>query len=240
MSIMTLAFLGGLFSLISTSLGSLTAPLFTKIEKLRKCHLSMDFALGVMLSAVAFSLVGPELLKGQHYLKVFCGLFMGMSFIGMTHKIISQLSHNHAHSSKMLLIAALIFHNFPEGMGAGASLAGMNLEQAIPIQVAISIQNVAEGLLLALLLNSMGLKMFWAVTGGIASGVLEMTGAISAGVMLQQTQDLLPFLLSLAGGAMMMSVGLEVKENINLGRSIQTSQFLWGLLTIPATNYIFS
>lgn len=238
MTVMTLAFIGGIISAVSTSAGSLVAPLFTKIEKLRKCHLSMDFALGVMLSAVAFSLVGPELIRGDHFMKVILGLMVGMTFIALTHKIISLVSHEHAQSSKMLLIAALIFHNFPEGMGAGASLAGMELQQAIPIQVAISIQNVAEGLLLTLLLRSMGLTMFWAVVGGIASGILEMTGALSAGAMLQQTENLLPFLLSLAGGAMMMSVGLEVKESFNMGRGIERSQFLWGLVTIPLTNLI--
>ena len=55
MSIMTLAFIGGIISAVSTSVGSLLAPLFSKIEKLRKYSLSMDFALGVMLSAVACS-----------------------------------------------------------------------------------------------------------------------------------------------------------------------------------------
>ena len=240
MSIMTLAFIGGVVSAISTSLGSFLAPLFTKIEKLRKCHLSMDFALGVMLSAVAFSLVGPSLMKGDDLFKIFSGLGIGMMFILLTHIIISRLSHDQHHSGKILLIAALIFHNFLEGMGAGASLAGMSLDQAIPIQIAISIQNVAEGLLLTLLLQGLGLNLFWSVVGGIGSGLLEMSGAVSAGFMLSQTQNYLPFLLSLAGGAMMMSVLLEVKESLSLGRSIERSQFVWGLATIPVTNLFFN
>ncbi len=240
MSVMTLAFIGGLVSAISTSLGSFMAPVFTRMERLRKYHLSMDFALGVMLSAVAFSLVGPNLFKVGEFLKVISGLSIGMVFILSTHYLISYFSHSRLHSGKILLIAALIFHNFPEGMGAGASLAGMELHQAIPLQVAISIQNIAEGLLLTLLLKGLGLNLFWSVVGGVASGLLEMTGALSAGVMLQQTQNLLSFLLSLAGGAMMMSVLLEVKESFNLGRSIQRSQFFWGLATIPLTNLLFS
>lgn len=240
MSIMTLALIGGIISAVSTSFGSLMAPLFSKIEQLRKYSLSMDFALGVMLSAVAFSLVGPEIVRGQHLSKVFLGLVLGIMFIYLTHKIIAYLSHQHVHSGKMLLIAALIFHNFPEGMGAGASLAGMQLQQAIPLQVAISIQNIAEGLLLTLLLQGMGLNLFWSVLGGIASGLLEMTGAISAGAMLEQTESLLPFLLSLAGGAMMMSVGLEVKEKISLHQGIERTHFVGGLVTIPITNYLFS
>lgn len=240
MSIISLAFIGGIVSAVSTSLGSFLAPAFTKIEKLRKYHLSMDFALGVMLSAVAFSLVGPNLFKDGEFLKVMSGLSVGMAFILLTHYFIASFSHSKMHSGKILLIVALIFHNFPEGMGAGASLAGMELQQAIPLQVAISIQNVAEGLLLTLLLKSLGLNLFWSVVGGVASGLLEMTGALSAGLLLEQTNNILSFLLSLAGGAMMMSVLLEVKESFNLGRSIQRSQFIWGLATIPLTNMLFS
>lgn len=240
MSIMTLALLGGILSAVSTSLGSLIAPLFTRVERLRKCHLSMDFALGVMLSAVAFSLVGPSLFRGEDLLKVFSGLAIGIVFILITHKMISILSHEQLHSGRILLIAALVFHNFPEGMGAGASLAGMSWSQALPIQVAISIQNIAEGLLLTLLLRSMGLRLFWSVMGGVGSGLLEMSGAVSAGFMLVQAQTFLPFLLSLAGGAMMMSVVLEVKESLLLGRSIRAAQFLGGLATIPLTNLLLS
>lgn len=240
MSIMTLAFLGGVVSAVSTSLGSFLAPVFTRIEKLRKYHMSMDFALGVMLSAVAFSLVGPNLFTDGEMLKALTGIAVGMMFILVTHHLISMFSHSQVHSGKILLIAALLLHNFPEGMGAGASLAGMELKQAIPLQAAISIQNIVEGLLLTLLLKTLGLNLFWSVAGGIASGLLEMTGAISAGYMLQQTQHLLSFLLSLAGGAMMMSVILEVKESLSLGRRIQRSQFFWGLATIPLSNLIFS
>lgn len=239
MEVLTLAFIGGLISATTTSLGSFLAPLFTKIEKLRKCHLSMDFALGVMLSAVAFSLVGPEILKRTNLTFTLTGLFVGMVFILITHKLISSFQQKKVHSGKILLISALIFHNFPEGMGAGASLAGMSLEQAIPLQIAISIQNIAEGLLLTLLLQGLGLSLFWAVVGGIASGILELSGAVGAGLLLEHTQSYLPFLLSLAGGAMMMSVLLEVIESYSLGKKLQRSQFAWGLATIPITNIIF-
>jgi zinc transporter, ZIP family len=241
MDILSLAFLGGIFSLTSTSAGSMLAPLFSKIERLRKYHLSMDFALGVMLSAVAFSLVGPELINGHNHFMNFSGLFLGMGFIYFTHKIIENLNHdNRFNSYKVLLIAALFFHNLPEGMGAGASLAGMKLQQAIPLQVAISVQNVAEGLLLTLLLQSMGLSLFRAVLAGIGSGIIEMSGAITAGYLLEVTQAFLPFLLTLAGGAMMMSVILEFVESKHIGRTIKVQHLFYGLLTIPISNLLVS
>lgn len=232
MSVLFLSTIGGLISAVSTGAGSLLAPLFGRFETLRKYHMSMDFALGVMLSAVAFSLVGPEIIKGTHTALVFLGLVVGGVFIYLTHKMIDS------QNSKVLLIGALLFHNFPEGMGAGASLAGMNLNEAIPLQVAISIQNIAEGLLLTLLLRGLGVKMSLAVIGGIVSGLVEFSGAIVAGLVMQETTTLLPFLLALAGGSMMMSVGLEIYENLSLGKKIRPSQFLGGMMVIPLTNLL--
>ena len=239
MSILVLSFIGGIISAVSTSIGSLLAPLFSKFETLRKYHMSMDFALGVMLSAVAFSLVGPELVKGHSIGMIFGGLLAGGLFILLTHKMISYFNREQKFNSyKTLLVAALIFHNLPEGMGAGASLAGMSLNEAIPLQVAISIQNVAEGLLLTMLLQGLGLSLTWSVLGGIISGLIEMSGAIAAGFLLQETTTLLPFLLSLAGGAMMMSVLLEMHESLSLGKYPKFKDFLGGMLVIPLTNFL--
>lgn len=239
MSVLLLAFIGGIISAVSTSLGSFMTPLFTRINKLQKYHMSMDFALGVMLSAVAFSLVGPELMKGHHLNIVLMGLIIGSVFIATTHHIIDKFKHKRFLSAnKILLISALIFHNFPEGMGAGASLGGMNLSDAIPVQIALSIQNIAEGLLLSLLLLGVGLRLSYAILGGIASGLVEMSGAVTAGFFMQQIQGLLPFFLSLAGGAMMTSVILEISENISMGKKIHTVRFISGLAVIPFTNLL--
>ncbi len=232
MSVVLLSIIGGLVSALSTSAGALLAPWFNRSELLRKYHLSMDFALGVMLSAVAFSLVGPELLKGNNNLLVFSGLFLGSGFIYLTHKLMSSINH------KALLISALLFHNLPEGMGAGASLAGMALNEAIPLQVALSVQNIVEGLLLTLLLKGLGLRLPLAILGGIGSGVLEFSGAVMAGFLIEQTTVLLPLLLSLAGGAMMTSVALEIEESYSAGKRLKLSQFLGGMLVIPMTNFL--
>lgn len=239
MSVVLLAVIGGLVSFISTSAGSLLAPWFNRSERLQKCQMSMDFALGVMLSAVAFSLVGPELLKGNNNLLVLSGLVLGGGFIYLMHKLISTFSTSEQKTNyKVLLIGALIFHNLPEGMGAGASLAGMELNDAIPLQVALSLQNIVEGLLLTLLLKGLGLKLRQAIIGGLGSGLLEFSGAVMAGFMIDQTTVLLPFLLTLAGGAMMTSVVLEIGESINAGKKLKLSQFLTGMMVIPMTNFL--
>jgi uncharacterized membrane protein YqgA involved in biofilm formation len=72
------------------------------------------------------------------------------------------------------------------------------------------------------------------VLGGIFSGLVEMSGAVVAGLVMEETIALLPFFLSLAGGAMMMSVGLEMAE----AKKVEIRQFLGGLMVIPVTNFI--
>ncbi len=229
MSIFLLATIGGVISLVSTGLGSALAPLFEKWGPLKKYHLSMDFALGVMLSAVAFSLVGPEIVKGQQVGLSLAGLTLGSVFILITDAFMRK-------PGKILLIATLILHNFPEGMGAGASLAGMSLHNAIPLQLALSIQNLMEGLLLTLLFQSLGMGLMSAVLLGVASGLVEMGGAMTAGLVLNTALNYVPFFLTLAGGAMMMSVLLEIRESISLKRGFSRSQFVTGLFVIPLMN----
>ena len=191
--------------------------------------MSMDFTLGVMLSAAAF-LIAPELASSVSLSLL--GLALGIISIILLHNTIHNLSHGENKSS-YLLIAALIFHNFPEGMGAGASLAGMEWNTALSLQTAIAVQNIFEGMVLTLLLISLDVKIKWAVIGGIFSGVIELGGGILAGLLLEQTLATLPFLLSLAGGAMMGSVVLEIWET----RKINPAQFIMGSALIPIMNY---
>lgn len=189
----------------------------------------MDFTLGVMLSAAAF-LIAPELASNVSLSLM--GLTIGIVSIILLHQMIHHLSHS-ASKSSYLLIAALIFHNFPEGMGAGASLAAMEWKTALSLQTAIAIQNIVEGMVLTLLLLSFGIKNKWAVIGGVFSGIIELVGGVLAGLLLEQTLAILPFLLSLAGGAMMGSVGLEIWET----KKLNPAQFMMGTAIIPIMNY---
>jgi ZIP family zinc transporter len=247
-NILQLALLGGLLSFVTTSFGAAITPFFSRTEKLQKMRLSIDFALGTMLSATAFSLVGPQVtqaLGDQHLLLLVLGGFSGgVIFIGLTNRLIEGWSvrsgQSVAEPARLVLALALIFHNLPEGMGAGASLAGMELAAAIPVQAAIAIQNVAEGIILALCLRGFGWSWVAAVLGGVGSGLVEFSGAAVAGVALGFTLKTLPFFLSVAGGAMLMSVLIELKESLVQGRALRGRELLAGFLMIPLMNLLLS
>lgn len=247
-TILQLALFGGLLSFAATSLGAVLTPFFSRTERLQKMRLSIDFALGTMLSATAFSLVGPQVSQAlgnqQLLLMVLGGFSGGAIFIGLTNRLIESWSarpgREFAEPARLILALALIFHNLPEGMGAGASLAGMELAAAIPVQTAIAIQNVAEGIILAICLRGFGWSWIAAVLGGVGSGLVEFSGAAIAGVALGFTLESLPFFLSVAGGAMLMSVLIEIKESLTQGRALRGRELLAGFLMIPLMNLLLS
>lgn len=232
--IMSLALLGGFFSFASTSTGAFAARFFVGESRMRATRTWLAFGLGVMLSSVAFSLLGPELLHsfqhGEKVLPVIVGTFLGVSFVWILQLLMP--------ATKMLLLpAVLILHNFPEGMGAGASLAGMPLHEVIPIQAGLAVQNIIEGALITMCFLGFGWTLPAAIFGGMVSGAVEWSGAFVAGAGLEYSNELLSPFLAAAGGAMLMSVVFELETTVAAGK-FPLKQFVFGLASIPAMNLI--
>lgn len=244
-TVIWMAILGGLISLLSTTFGALMTPKLAQSSRMGDFRSSVDFALGVMLSAVAFSLVGPNLIEGarnsQQLILVLSGFFVGVGFLLIGHHLVARSAAAHASpgsASRWMFAAAIVLHNFPEGMGAGTAMAGTQLSEAIVLQIGLSIQNVAEGALLVVCFLALGWKMRNAVLGSILSGVVEFTGALTGGVALEWTVSSLPFSLALAGGAMLTSVILEHRERLKEGKPVAAIKLLAGLLAIPLLNFL--
>lgn len=241
-SLIWLGFIGGLISFASTAFGSLLALIPKKTGPSAKFKLSIDFALGLMLSAVAFSLVAPAAQNSLNNPKLFILSLLGFVFGGLLiyslkifieHRDRSRDNKSQISSSQLVLALALIVHNFPEGLASGASLAGLDLKAAIPILTSISIQNIPEGLLMVLCLKGMGWSLKKSFIGGLFSGGVELLGGIAAGLLLSQVNQSLPIILMMAGGAMFTSVVIELKEHNNLFERIKQPQFAMGLAMLP-------
>lgn len=241
-SVLWLGFLGGLISFASTALGSVLSLLPRKTSPSSKFKLSIDFALGLMLSAVAFSLVAPAAQNSLNNPKLFILSLLGFAVGGfliyglklsIERREKSRDTKSHITSSQLVLALALIVHNFPEGLASGASLAGLDLHAAIPILTSISIQNIPEGLLMVLCLKGMGWSLKKSFLGGLVSGLVELVGGVVAGLLLSQVNQSLPVILMMAGGAMFTSVVIELKEHNNLIERIRQPQFAMGLVMLP-------
>lgn len=245
-STLLLAILGGFVSFSSTGLGSVIAPrLLSRGENMQSTRRWLDFAMGVMLSSVAFSLLGPELLHAVGSVSkmgmVALGAISGIAFVwllqlALQHPMVQTHAGQAANGSKVLLALVLILHNFPEGMGAGASLAGMKLSDAIPVQAGLAAQNIVEGAILTLCFVGFGWSWRRSIIGGLLSGVVEWSGALLAGFSLQYSEALLSPMLAAAGGAMLMSVVLEIRGHQTEGETLRLKPFMTGLILIPLMN----
>jgi len=240
-----LATIGGAVSLIATSLGAALGLMTRKVPFLQEMRASIDFALGVMLSAVVFSMVGPELIHSlsslTRFISVTGGVITGIVFVGVLHKmLLTKKSHDIQNATRISLATAIILHNLPEGVASGASVAGMPWRDALPLQVALVIQNIPEGMIITMCLLSFGWTTTNSCLGGIFSGFVEFTGAIIAGLALSQSMTYLPIMLATAGGAMLMAVALEIKEARQERRKIQLKQLTFGFFLLPTLNLLFS
>lgn len=244
MSVLMLATIGGLISFSSTSFGALLSLFTRQSATLTRWNLSIDFALGLMMSASIFSLIGPAIptavTDGNSITRIILMAVAGIAFVFLVKSRIEKIgSARGIDSNHLLLASVLMLHNFPEGLASGSALAGLDLKAALPILGAISLQNIPEGALMVMCLKTMGCSKRNAFLGGIGSGVVELGGGFFAGILLRFVQNILPDLLSFAGGSMIASVLIEiVQDKQNALQRVQSKQFVLGLICLPLIQLI--
>lgn len=235
MSTLQLALIGGFVSFSSTVMGALSVLLTDRLKKLTQFKFTIDFALGLMLSAAAFSLVGPALYemmkKPEHIYLGLLGFLAGGFMIYRLKLFIEHKQMNKA--SSVVLALSLFVHNLPEGMASGAALAGLELNEALPLLVSISLQNLPEGLLVVMCLMSMGFDRKLAIMGGVASGLIEFVGGAVSGFALSWSTQTLPVVLMIAGGAMLTATLSEIFENRKIWPLLKKPEFGYGLALVP-------
>jgi ZIP family zinc transporter len=235
-----LATFGGLISFAATSFGSVLALLRLPGQRFEPWRLPIDFALGLMISAVAFSLVGPAAVEAfgdwQRFAPIAFGFYAGVLLIVALHRLMHRFEGAKGQQGQLLLAIVLMVHNFPEGLASGAALVGLDTIQARTVLSSIALQNIPEGLLMVICLRSLGVAPIWALAGGLGSGVIELFGGMGAGLLLHGSPAVLPFLLATAGGAMLTSVIVELKDSTSIKRRVWSSRFALGFLTIPLLN----
>lgn len=248
MSVLMLATIGGLVSFASTSMGavlSLFSDSFSKkSDSSNRWNFSIDFALGLMVSASAFTLIGPAAFdaraKGLSVIAILSTAVLGMLFVTFMKQQIDRFkTSTDINTNHLLLASVLMLHNFPEGLASGSALAGLSLKSALPILSGISIQNIPEGFLMVMCLKAMAWSKRNSFLGGIGSGIVELAGGVLAGVLLGLVSGILPFLLAFAGGSMMASVLVEIFEREQPTLHVMKStQFILGLIALPVLQWL--
>jgi ZIP family zinc transporter len=228
--------LGSILSALSTGIGALPILFFARMTHRWK-DLLLAFTAGVMVSASMLGLI-PQAL-GESNLFVICiGFILGVLVLSLLENFVPHIDPEHGRKRvddrAMLIIAALVLHNLPEGLSVGVSYASSVEELGAAVAIGIGLQNMPEGLLVALFLvhSTVGRGMSFLIA--TMTGAVEILAALAGYGLTHYVDGLVPYGLSFAAGAMMFIVYKElIPESHGDGNErISTFSFMLGLLAM--------
>lgn len=226
------------FTFLMTALGASAVFIFRRAMSGKVQKVLLGFAAGVMIAASVWSLLIPAIEEagaaGQiGWIPAAGGFILGIAFLLVLDLLIPHLHPNMkkaegvASSMKRtsLLVMAVTLHNIPEGMAVGLSFALAAQHGADPaisapamvLAIGIGIQNFPEGAAVSLPLRQEGIGTGRAFLLGAMSGVVEPVFGILTVLIANAISPYMPWLLSIAAGAMMYVVVEELIPEAHLG-----------------------
>ena len=217
MDCLSAALLGGLVAAVLTSLGSLAAlPLHGLTKRLdRLMDVGLAFSAGVMLVASFTSLLLPAVEEWGLPLPL-TGFLAGAAVMALVHYTVP---HEHIVRgvydgpawgrrlrAALLVAAAILIHNLPEGMAIGAASL-YEPERGMLLGTAIGLQDLPEGFAVTLPLIPVTGGRLKALAVGVLSGFSELLAAVLTALLGQASS--LPFLMGFGAGAMIFVVVRE-------------------------------
>ena len=216
---------GGAICALGTALGAVPVLVIRQMPQVVS-DILLGFGAGVMLAATAFSLIVPGIAAAENLgltpwaasglisfgilLGAF-GLFLVDRRVSGTtpEMLVGTLERSVIAPRIWLFVFAIIAHNIREGMAVGVS-AGGGMPDADSLAMGIALQDVPEGLVIALVLAGAGMSRVKAFLVGAASGLVEPVFALLCAWLVSLAELLLPLGLALAAGAMLLVVTHEV------------------------------
>ncbi|MNE14901.1 Zinc transporter ZupT [compost metagenome] len=216
---------GGAICALGTALGAVPVLVIRRMPQMLSDTL-LGFGAGVMLAATAFSLIVPGISAAEGLGLspwassglISFGIMLGAFLLFLVDRKVSGASPDMLVGTLerpgiapriWLFVFAIIAHNIPEGMAVGVS-AGGAMPDADSLAMGIALQDVPEGLVIALVLVGAGMSRGKAFLIGAASGLVEPVFALLCAWLVSLAELLLPLGLALAAGAMLLVVTHEV------------------------------
>ena len=225
------AFAATLFTWGLTALGA-ALVFFTRTVKPRVMDAMLGFAAGVMIAASFWSLLAPGIeMAGQlghvPWLTAVIGFMGGGIFMRLTDRFLPHLHPGLAMDRSeglktswqrsTLLVLAITLHNIPEGLAVGvafgavaAGLPAATMGGAVALAIGIGIQNLPEGAAVAIPLRREGMSKGKSFFLGQASGAVEPVAGVIGALFVLKMQNILPYALCFAAGAMIFVVVEEL------------------------------
>ena len=232
MSLIAIGLFASLVAGLATGVGALPAMFFRNVSD-RFLYTMLGGAAGVMLAATSFSLIIPGIEAGEQlwpgygvYIIVF-GILLGAVFLD---RLDHWLPHEHViqgregPESKMrkiwLFIIAITIHNFPEGLAVGVGFGTGDIGAGTSLAIGIGLQNMPEGLAVALPLIGMGRSRWKAIGVATLTGLVEPIGGLLGVAAVRLFHPILPLGLAFAAGAMLFVISDEIiPETHSQGKS---------------------
>jgi ZIP family zinc transporter len=192
----------------------------------------LGFAAGVMIAASFWSLLNPGIAMAEQmgqipWLTAVIGFMGGGLFMRLTDRFLPHLHPGLRMSQSegiktswqrsTLLVLAITLHNIPEGLAVGVAFgavaAGMpsaTIGGAIALAIGIGIQNFPEGTAVSMPLRREGMSQGKSFFMGQASGVVEPIAGVCGAYFVLVMQEILPYALCFAAGAMIFVVVEEL------------------------------
>lgn len=227
----TQAFLATLFTWGVTAAGA-SLVFFTKAVNPKLMDSMLGFAAGVMIAASFWSLLSPgiemaEQLGNIPWLTAVVGFMGGGIFMRLIDKFLPHLHPGlgvdktegvkTSWQRSTLLVLAITLHNIPEGLAVGvafgavaAGLPSATIGAAIALAVGIGIQNFPEGTAVSVPLRREGMSKMKSFLYGQFSGMVEPVAGVIGAVFVLRMQNILPYALCFAAGAMIFVVVEEL------------------------------
>lgn len=216
---------GGALCALGTALGAVPV-LVIRSMPVALADTLLGFGAGVMLAATAFSLIIPGLDAAQAIglgkwgagglisfgllFGAFCLYLVDLKVSGASPEALVGNTQQPVIAARIwVFVIAIIAHNIPEGMAIGVS-AGGGMADADSLAMGIALQDVPEGVVIALVLAGAGMARFKAFAIGAASGLVEPVAAVLCAWLVTVAQMLLPLGLAFAAGAMLLVVTQEI------------------------------
>ena len=220
--------LGILIPFIGTIIGALLV-FFMKKEINKKIEIIIyGFAAGVMMAALIWSLIIPAI-ESSSVIPVVIGLVLGVGTF-----YLMDLYFNKKKKINNLMVAVTL-HNIPEGMAVGVAFAsylvgGLSLAAAYALAICIAIQNFPEGSVVSFPLLKQGFSKRKAFMYGFISAVFELLGTLVTLLFTNFVVVILPYMLSIAAGAMMYVIVVELIPESNDKSKLNVIGFLIGFI----------
>ena len=225
----TQAFIAGIFTWAVTALGAGIIFFFKKINKTFLDGM-LGFSAGAMIAASFFSLLSPAIekcndLNMNPWFITTIGFILGGLLLFIGDKIYDFFDKKYPKKKKnsksdslkrcVMLMAAITLHNIPEGLAIGVAFGsvqcGMNtIAAALILTLGIGIQNFPEGSAISVPLIREKFTKKKAFLLGQLSAIVEPISAFLGALLITKINNLLPFMLSFAAGAMIYVVVEEL------------------------------